>query len=178
MRADRTWITKTLMLSLCLAVVALLGSAPASVADGHLATTSSLEGSSCSHPYHYVKDLRKWYSPPSVGATTPNYTSTIPRTHVGPERTTSNNVVVLLQLGFNAFNTEVASQAHPLPVTGVEFNVQWFTGPARAGRICKVRIAFHGLPLYVSHKSHGGHDFVFHHFHTDRPLRLEVTSAR
>jgi hypothetical protein len=62
----------------------------------------------------------------------------------------------------------------------VELNVQWWLAEAGHGKLCETKITFHGLPTFVAHTrgSIGGKLFSFHHVHTDRPLTLEMTSAR
>ena len=167
MRADRTWITKTLMLSPCLAVVALLGSAPASVAAG------GLEGSSCSHPYRYVRDLRRWYRLPAT-ITDNNEKGPYTQFHV-------HNVRGEFNMDFGNFNEEGirATLEHPLPINYVEFDAQWWLATGD-GRLCQTRITFHGLPPFITHSrgSIGRKSFTFRHVHSQWPLKLEVTSAR
>jgi hypothetical protein len=142
----------------------------------HLAAaTSSLEGSSCSHPYRYVTDLRKFYNPARIHEPYWNYE--------GPgRRILSEHINGSLGIGFDHFNSEglESTPTHPLPITSAEFTAQWWVMPPRQGKTCVVRITFHGLRPYVSHKRliNSGVRIVFHHFRTQWALKLEITSAR
>jgi hypothetical protein len=143
--------------------------------SGGAAQAGSLEGSSCQNPYRYVRDLRAWYHPPQLGATTTN--------QVGPyANVRSHNIRGSLTIGYDAFSESglLVSPAHPLPITGVELDVQWWLAEAGHGKLCETKITFDGLPTFVAHThgSIGGKRFSFHHVHTDRPLALEITSAR
>jgi hypothetical protein len=185
MRSSRTRRSTSLLalavaMSASLLAVLIGGGSTAASTLGHgyehrTATTSSLEGSSCSHPYRYVKDLRKFYNPARIHEPYWNY--------VGPgARIRSKHLGGSFGIGFGHFNKEglVSTPAHPLPITDAEFSAQWWVMPPQQGKTCTVRITFHGLRPYVSHKrtSYGGARIAFHHFRTQWAVRLEVTSAR
>ena len=141
----------------------------------HVAAASSLEGSSCQQPYRFVKNLHNWYKPPHLGATSfegpKGLARVLPSGHIGG----------FLGIQFDHFNSEglEATPSKPLLITGAEVTFGWWFLPAGGGKICSVRITFHGLPTFVSHKARsGGARFAFHHVHSDRIEKLEITAAR
>jgi hypothetical protein len=175
MRAARRWSpASAITMGVCLIAVAVT-SGGAAASGPPTATASSLEGSSCSHPYRYVRDLRRWYHPPGLGATTTDQEGPGAPIHF-------RNIRGDISLGYDAFNEEglIASPSHPLPITAAEFDVQWWLAKVGEGKFCKAVITFHGLPTFIAHTRgrYGAKQFTFHHFHTDRPLKIEVTSAK
>jgi len=138
-----------------------------------VASASSLEGYSCQHPYRVVKDLSKFYNPAQLGK--------VHRDNpVGPYlNVRANHISASMDIGYVRYEAEgpEPTPVSQLPITSVEFTINWWVNPISAGKICEVKITFHGLPTFIAHHS-GGHDFTFHHIHTDRPLRLEITAAR
>jgi hypothetical protein len=171
-RQARARVLVLAALSVSLAGVSA-GGGPFALASQHLASASSLEGYSCQHPYRVVKDLRRYYRPTQLA-----------KVHsgnpVGPYLNVRvNHVSASLGISYLRSSGEglESTATHPSPITSVELNVQWWVNPITAGKICTVKMTFHGLRTFVSH-SRGGHRFTFHHVHTDRPLRLEITAAR
>jgi hypothetical protein len=125
-----------------------------------VATTSSLEGSSCQHPYRIVRDLRHWRA----------------QTHLGGAdgRTESRDV----EVRFHNINLDYVIQ-FDRSLTGeiikVEFLASWFTN---GGRICKAHITFHGLPTYTNRSPHDGDHYFHFPVRSDKVETLEVTAAR
>ncbi len=148
------------------AMTVLMGS------GGSVVAASSLGGYSCQHPYRVVRDLRRYYSPAQLA-----------KVHsgnpVGPYlNVRANHISASLGISYVRYSSsgvEPPAGTEP-PITSVELNVQWWINPITAGKICTVKMTFHGLRTFVSH-SRGGHRFTFHHIHTDRPLKLEITAA-
>jgi hypothetical protein len=149
------------------AVAALAGAMALLIGSGGVASASSLEGSSCSHPYRLVKNLHAWYNPAHLGGANG-------RTEGPHSEIQSNNIGVNLDI---QFGRSLEAPGEPSKLIEVEFVVGWWFIPQH-GRVCKIRITFHGLPTYVNRKPNGGN----HYFHlpqrSDRPERLEITAAR
>lgn len=171
MRAARRWSpASAITAGVCLIALAVTSGGSAS-ARPELSTTSSLEGSSCSHPYRLVKDLRGFYHPI-------RHNNTSGKDPAEPGLIVSgNHIGTSMEITFVHYLPDESVPISQIPITGVEFTINWWPITVRSSKICTVKITFHGLRTFISHRT-GGHDFVFHHIYTDRPLRLEITAAR
>jgi hypothetical protein len=136
----------------------------------HPAAASSVGGSSCQSRYRYVKDLRGFYHPPRHNNTNGNNDGPglIVRTkHIGAS----------MSISYGRYEPGASVPISQLPITSVVFSINWWNMSPGTARICTVKITFHGLRTFVSHRAPGVHTFVFHHIFTDRPLKLEITAG-